>query len=206
MRRQRPTDGDAQLASIAAVARESVTAMSDIVWAISPDRDGLLDLTRKMREHAEEVFAAGDTRLTFTAPDITRNVRLSVDARRDIYLIFKEAINNAARHASGSRVDVELQFEGTQLILTVADDGAGFDPAVDADGNGLESMSRRARRLGARFDVRSRPGEERPCGWKCPSTACTKYPVGARGSGLGCSDSRPASLGRVTRPVGRRSV
>ena len=158
VRRQRPTDGDAQLASIAAVARESVTAMSDIVWAISPDRDGLLDLTRKMREHAEEVFAAGETLVTFTAPDITRNVRLSVDARRDIYLIFKEAINNAARHASGSRIDVELQLSGTQLILTVADDGAGFDPAVDADGNGLESMSRRARRLGARFDVRSRPG------------------------------------------------
>ena len=158
VRRQSPADGDAQLASIAAVARESVTAMSDIVWAISPERDGLLDLTRKMREHAEEVFAAGETRVTFTAPDITRNVRLSVDARRDIYLIFKEAINNAARHASGSRVDVELQLSGTQLILTVADDGAGFDPAVEADGNGLESMSRRAKRLGARFDVRSRPG------------------------------------------------
>ena len=159
VRRQRPTDGDAQLASIAAVARESVTAMSDIVWAISPDRDGLLDLTRKMREHAEEVFAVGETRVTFTAPDSMRNVRLSVDARRDIYLIFKEAINNAAHHANGSRVDVELQFSGAQLILTVADDGAGFDPAVDADGNGLESMSRRAKRLGARFDVRSRPGE-----------------------------------------------
>jgi signal transduction histidine kinase/ligand-binding sensor domain-containing protein len=158
VRRQSPADGDAQLASIAAVARESVTAMSDIVWAISPDRDGLLDLTRKMREHAEEVFAAGETRVTFTAPDITRNVRLSVDARRDIYLIFKEAVNNAARHASGSRVDVELQLSGTQLILTVADDGAGFDPAAEADGNGLESMSRRAKRLGARFDVRSRPG------------------------------------------------
>ena len=159
VRRQRQTDADDHLASIATVARESVTAMSDIVWAISPGRDGLQDLTRKMREHAGEVFAAGDTVLTFTAPDVTRDIRLSVDMRRDIYLIFKEAINNAARHADCSRVQVDLQFQGTQLILSVVDDGGGFDAAVDTDGNGLESMRRRAERLGARFDIRSRPGE-----------------------------------------------
>jgi signal transduction histidine kinase/sugar lactone lactonase YvrE len=159
VRRQRPTAGDAQLASIAAVARESVTAMSDIVWAIRPGRDGLHDLTRKMREHAEEVFAAGETSLTFTAPDATRDIRLTVDMRRDIYLIFKEAVNNAARHAGGSRVQVDLQSQGARLILTVVDDGAGFDAAVEVDGTGLVSMRRRAERLGASFDIRSRPGE-----------------------------------------------
>jgi signal transduction histidine kinase/ligand-binding sensor domain-containing protein len=159
VRRQRSADGDAHLASIAAVARESVSAMSDIVWAISPGRDGLNDLTRKMREHAEEVFAIGETNLTFTAPNSTRDIRLEVDMRRDIYLIFKEAINNAARHAGCSRVQVDLQSHGAQLILTVIDDGAGFDAAVETDGNGLVSMRRRAERLGARFEIRSRPGE-----------------------------------------------
>jgi len=160
VRRQRSADGDAQLASIAAVARESVTAMGDIVWAISPGRDGLIDLTRKMREHAEEVFATGETSLIFTAPaDGARDIRLSVDMRRDIYLIFKEAVNNAARHADCSRVEVDIQSVGTQLILNVVDDGAGFDAADESDGNGLLSMRRRAERLGARFEVRSRPGE-----------------------------------------------
>ena len=159
VRRQRSADGDAQLASIAAVARESVTAMSDIVWAISPGRDGLNDLTRKMREHAEEVFAIGETSLTFTAPDGPRDIRLSVDMRRDIYLIFKEAINNAARHADCSHVQVEIQSHGAQLVLSVSDDGNGFDTTVEGDGNGLVSMRRRAERLGATFDVRSRPGD-----------------------------------------------
>ena len=159
VRRQRSTDGDAQLASIAAVARESVTAMSDIVWAISPGRDGLNDLTRKMREHAEEVFAIGETSLTFTAPDGRRDIRLSVDMRRDIYLIFKEAINNAARHAGCSCLQVEIQSDGTQLMLNVIDDGVGFDTTDEGDGNGLVSMRRRAERMGARLEVRSRPGE-----------------------------------------------
>ena len=123
VRRQSPTDADDHLASIATVARESVTAMSDIVWAISPGRDGLQDLTRKMREHAGEIFAAGETLLMFTAPDVTRDIRLSVDMRRDIYLIFKEAINNAARHAELLTSAGRSPVQGAHLILSVVDDG-----------------------------------------------------------------------------------
>jgi two-component sensor histidine kinase len=159
VRRKGPAGADDHLASIATVARESVTAMSDIVWAISPGRDGLSDLTSRMREHAEEVFAAGDTGLTFTAPQLDRPVRLSVDTRRDLYLIFKEAVNNAARHARGSRVHVRLESDDKGLILSVVDDGVGMDAASEDQGNGLASMRNRAKRLGARFDVHSRPGK-----------------------------------------------
>src|SRR5262249_8555505 len=66
VRQKGHADADEQLASIATVARESVTAMGDIVWAISPERDGLSDLASRMREHAEEVFAANGTELTFS--------------------------------------------------------------------------------------------------------------------------------------------
>jgi signal transduction histidine kinase len=159
VRRKGHADADDHLASIATVARESVTAMSDIVWAISPGRDGLNDLTSRMREHAEEVFAANGTELTFTAPTIDRHLRLSVDTRRDVYLVFKEAVNNAAHHSGCSRVHVSLQSDDRGLILSVADDGAGFDVASEDRGNGLASMRRRAERLGARFDIGSGPGK-----------------------------------------------
>jgi two-component sensor histidine kinase len=159
VRRKGPAGADGHLASIATVARESVTSMSDIVWAISPGRDGLSDLTSRMREHAEEVFAAGDTRLTFTTPQLDRPVRLSVDTRRDLYLIFKEAVNNAARHAHSSRVHVCLESDDQGLILSVVDDGVGMDAASEDQGNGLASMRNRAKRLGARFGVHSRPGK-----------------------------------------------
>ena len=158
VRRKGHADIDDHLASIAGVARESVTAMSDIVWSISPGRDGLDDLTRRMREHAEEVFAPNDTELTFTAPTIGRDLRLSVDTRRDVYLVFKEAINNAARHSGCSRVSVSLQADGTELTLSVVDDGSGFDTTSAERGNGLGSMRSRAERLGATFDITSRPG------------------------------------------------
>jgi ligand-binding sensor domain-containing protein/signal transduction histidine kinase len=158
VRRKGHADADDHLASIATVARESVTAMSDIVWAISPGRDGLNDLTSRMREHAEEVFAANGTALTFTAPTMSRDLRLSVDTRRDVYLIFKEAVNNAARHSGCSRVHVSLQSDDRAVVLSVVDDGTGFDIASEDQGNGLASMRSRGERLGAKFDISSRPG------------------------------------------------
>ena len=159
VRRKGAADTDDHLASIATVARESVTAMSDIVWAISPDRDGLNDLTSRMRDHAEEVFAANGRELTFSAPEADRDMRLSVDTRRDVYLIFKEALNNAARHSGCSHVHVSLDSDGMGLVLSVVDDGAGFDMESEELGNGLASMRGRAQRLGAKFNISSRPAK-----------------------------------------------
>lgn len=152
-------NADDQLASIATVARESVAAMSDIVWAISPGRDGLNDLASKMREHAEELFSANGAALTFAAPAMAGDLRLSVETRRDVFLIFKEAVNNAARHSGCSHVNVSLQADAAALILSVVDDGAGFDTASADQGNGLASMRTRAGRLRAKLDIFSRPGK-----------------------------------------------
>ena len=147
---------DAPLSSIADIARESVATMSDIVWAISPERDTLRDVVRRMRDHAEEVFEARDIRLLLDLPDLP--ARLGVDIRRDLYLIFKEAVNNAARHSPCTAVAIVMRAEGTRLTLEVTDNGTGFEAAEETDGNGLASMRRRAARLGASLDVESGAG------------------------------------------------
>jgi two-component sensor histidine kinase/streptogramin lyase len=147
---------DGQLASIAAVARESVASMSDIVWAISPDRDNLSELVRRMREYASEVFA--DVTLTFEGPPDTDPSALAVDVRREVFMIFKEAANNAARHSACSRARITLHVDASRLLLSVADDGAGFDSDDVRDGNGLASMRQRARRIGGTLEVTSAPG------------------------------------------------
>jgi ligand-binding sensor domain-containing protein/two-component sensor histidine kinase len=160
--RRRPAD-DAQiregLGSIATVARESMTAMSDIVWAISPEREALSDFARRMREHAEETFAASDVRVSVAVGQSASDLRLRPDVRRDVYLVFKEATNNAARHGSCSAIDVALRCEGCHLILTVADDGRGFDEHTVAQGNGLQNMRQRAIQVNGSFSLTSRPGE-----------------------------------------------
>ena len=146
------------LGAIARISRESVASMSDIVWAVDPRRDGLPDLVRRMRLHAEELFSPRGVALEFEAPGEGR-LRLGAGVRRDVFLVFKEALNNAARHSGCSRVAVQLRLEGGGLSLRVADDGAGFDPAVESDGQGLASMRRRAKRLGAALEVGSARGK-----------------------------------------------
>jgi signal transduction histidine kinase len=158
--RQKPVNGDenpdAPLASIASIARESVAAMSDIVWAITPDRDALHHLVRKMRNHAEEVVEAHDITLALNLPDGEQPLKLGVNVRRDLYLIFKEALNNAARHSRCSRLSIDFHLVGPRLCLEIVDDGVGFDQTGESDGHGLTSMKRRAVRLGATLEIASR--------------------------------------------------
>jgi len=151
----RRTPGDGLLASIAAIARESVSAMSDIVWAINPKRESVADLVRRMRQHADEVFTLRDIDLRFTAEGAHDSSRLGVDVRRDLLLTFKEAVNNAARHAKCSRVSIDLRRDGSHLLLSVKDDGVGFDTSRESQGQGLASLRRRAERLKGTFAVQS---------------------------------------------------
>jgi len=148
---------DGSLASIARISRESVAAMSDIVWAINPHRDQLIDLVRRMRQHAEELFTTRDIELRFEAPDAENNLKVGVDVRRDLLLIFKEAVNNTARHSGCSRVEINLNVEGSRLTLIVRDDGQGFDTSIEGDGQGLMSIRRRAERLGGTLKIESSP-------------------------------------------------
>ena len=155
--KQKSTDGNENLlTSIADIARESVASMNDIVWAISPDHDSLLDLTRRMRQHAEEVFSFREIDLDFNAP--ASDLKLSVGVRRDVLLIFKEAVNNAAKHSDCSQVRIDFRCENSVLRLSIADDGKGFDSAENYDGQGLRSMTRRADALGGNFKIDSRNG------------------------------------------------
>jgi signal transduction histidine kinase/ligand-binding sensor domain-containing protein len=151
-------DADGPLPSIARIARESVSSMSDIVWAINPKRESLLDLIRRMRQHADEIFTLRDIELRFNAPSAADSLRLGVDVRRDLLLIFKEAVNNAARHSKCSRVDIDLRIEGSRLVLVVVDDGVGLDTSLEREGQGLTSMQRRAQRLKGTLEITSDKG------------------------------------------------
>jgi ligand-binding sensor domain-containing protein len=155
--RANPPD-EAPLSAIGGIAREAAASMSDIVWAISPEHDTLKDVVGRMRHHAEELFEGGDVELTLEVPDEAESMTVGIHIRRDFYLIFKEAVSNAARHSRCRHVAIALRVTGSLLSLEVTDDGVGFDTSADRGGNGLVSMRRRADRLGARLEIASRAG------------------------------------------------
>jgi signal transduction histidine kinase/ligand-binding sensor domain-containing protein len=146
------------LASIATTSRDLVDAMSDIVWAVNPRTDALSDLTRRMHRFAEETLGGADIALTFSAPPPDVEIKIGTDLRREIYLIFKESVNNIARHSGASEAVVELTLGRHELRLAISDNGRGFDPGIRVDGNGITSMRKRAAAFGGVFTIDSEAG------------------------------------------------
>jgi len=133
--------------------------MSDIVCAINPLQDHLSDLVRRMRRLASEVLPARDIEFVFNAPATGLDLKLGADVRREVFLMFKETINNLVRHSQCTKVEIVFTIEKGWLVLLVTDNGKGFDPEVNGEGNGLVSLRRRASSLSGETVVTSHDGE-----------------------------------------------
>lgn len=158
----RQVSGDESLARplslIANSSRELVDSMSDIVWAINPQKDHLSDLTGRMRRFAADMLTARNIDFSFQGPDSQDDRQLGANVRREVFLIFKESINNISKHAESRKVSIEVRFEADRLVLRLEDDGKGFDPLVQSDGHGLMSMRERARGLAGELTIESESG------------------------------------------------
>ena len=159
-RRVGPEKGVAeQLSIMGSLSRELVDSMSDIVWAINPGRDRLSDLSQRMRRFASDVFTAQAVEFTFDVPNPGRDVRLGPEIRRELYLIFKEAVNNVVRHSGCTAVKITFLISDGALELSVHDNGEGFDPECYSEGNGLANMRLRAKKLGGELRIGSNNGD-----------------------------------------------
>ncbi|HJZ82269.1 MAG TPA: two-component regulator propeller domain-containing protein, partial [Pyrinomonadaceae bacterium] len=152
------------LTEIAESARELVGSMRDIVWAIDPRRDDLSNVVSRIREFASGMLETNGIKWTFETPSELTKIKLGPDARRHIFLFFKEAINNIVRHAKAGTVSLEIRVAHNQLIGEVRDDGQGFVPGeTEISGNGhsgqgLGSMQRRVKQLRGTLAIKSSPG------------------------------------------------
>jgi ligand-binding sensor domain-containing protein/signal transduction histidine kinase len=146
------------LSRIAETSRELVDTMDDIVWAINPERDTLSDLVYHMRRFTQDMLGASEIELVFRAPDSSDQLTLGPDLRREVFLILKESVTNVAKHARCRRVEVDFAADRHRLHLQIADDGRGFEPSRETDGDGLASMRRRVKALGGRLEVHTAPG------------------------------------------------
>ena len=146
------------LKSIAEISRESVASMSDIVWAINPNRDTLLDLLQRMRRFTNGILLPRGIEFQFHAPQFDYDLKLGANVRRNVFLVLKEALNNAVRHSQCTAVLIDLKIEGSWVVLTVRDDGVGFDPEKNGEGQGLSNLTKRARDSRGELQVNSTVG------------------------------------------------
>jgi len=146
------------LAQIGTLSREAVDAMGDIVWAINPARDRFPDLAHRMRRLASDLLPGRGIAFAFRAEEPGRDPRLGADLRREVFLVYKEALHNLMRHSGCTQAVIEMHLERSWLTLTVKDDGRGLEAARAGDGHGLQSMRRRAEGLGGTLQIVSRGG------------------------------------------------
>ncbi len=151
-----------RLTQIAEDARGVIDSMSDIVWAIDPRRDDLASVFERVRSFASDCFGATGVRWHLTAAPQLERHHLTPEQRRALYLIFKEAVSNIARHADCRTASCEITVERQELIAVIEDDGRGLpleQQKGGRGGRGLANMRARAEELGGRLEVESRPGE-----------------------------------------------
>jgi signal transduction histidine kinase/streptogramin lyase len=165
-RRQGPAGGagEATLEEIGRTARELAEMAGDIVWAIDPQRDDLGSLVSRLRRFGSDLFEPSGVRFAIDAPVDAGAIRLGAAERRDLYLLLKEGLANAAKYAGARQVAVSIARAGERLRVELLDDGGGFDAGAPeravarGGGHGLSSMRERAARLGGELQLVSEQG------------------------------------------------
>jgi ligand-binding sensor domain-containing protein/two-component sensor histidine kinase len=137
---------------------QMMEAMDDIVWSINPMNDSMLRITARMREFATGVLEARDIDFTFRVDEVVQDLKLDMEARRDLFLLFKEAVNNLAKYAQCKNAVIDLSIQKDKLLMLIKDDGVGFDVLHADEGNGLLNMKKRAQSLNGTLLIESKPG------------------------------------------------
>ncbi len=144
---------------IKVTADKTVESMKDIVWLIRPGDQTWGELLARFRETAAQLLKGRDYEFAVEGEEDAGVVPLGF--RRDLFLIFKEVLNNIVKHAEASEVEIRFTLERKRLSLAVTDNGQGFSESGQGfrRGNGLQNIRRRAQHLGAELDVESGEGE-----------------------------------------------
>ena len=126
-------------------SEETINTIRDTVWAINPDNDSVDLLFEKMRAVAYQVLTAEGILLNFENKiEENKALKMSMEQRRNAYLIFKEAINNIVKHAQAAEVNVGIERKNKDIKLSINDNGKGFDTNNDFEGNRLKNYQKRA--------------------------------------------------------------
>ena len=150
------------LTEIAESSRELVDTMADIVWSIDPRRDDLQSLLARVGQFASGVLQAKGIRWSMSLPADPASIKLSPEQRRGMFLILKEAINNAVKHSGCRTLTLQVEVSHRALTAQVRDDGTGLPAEAPPSetsgirrGRGLVNMQARAVEMGGHLVISS---------------------------------------------------
>lgn len=139
-------------------AAEMVAKLNDIVWAVNPMQDNLHALFERLKEFALQIASVKDMKLEFIVPDEIQALKISMEHRKNIYLICKESINNAVKYSGASLLFVKVEFMNKQISIVIEDNGNGFAMDAQSKSNGLINMAARAKEINATLTIDGQTG------------------------------------------------
>ena len=153
-----PEKARADFDRISKMSRELVAALYETVWAVSPENDNLEALGSYLSQMANKMCEQTPLRCRFDMMGMPAEVQLSSQTRHNICMAVKEAIHNVIKHSHATEITMRMTFAGGELNISIQDNGRGFDPKTQADGNGLPNMKQRMANIGGQCTVESLTG------------------------------------------------
>ncbi len=155
-----PKEVAAHAQQICQTARTTSDALDEIVWAANPSNDTLDGLVTYACKYAQEYLALADLRYRLDVPTDLPTTNIAPDLRHNVFLAFKESVNNVVKHARASEVKIRLRFDTAKFVIEIEDNGRGPAEAATKTGrNGLRNMRKRMEDVGGEFTMQ--PGAER---------------------------------------------
>jgi signal transduction histidine kinase len=156
---QKTGEASSILQKMGSTSREMIENMHDIVWTVNPSNDDVNKLIERIHSFAKDVCSSNHIKLLFDVSKLHLQKNLSMDVRKNIYLILKEAIYNSVKYSSATELSIRLATENGKHILEISDNGIGFDPTeIKTSGNGLKNLHSRAHEIKGEISITSTKG------------------------------------------------
>jgi two-component system sensor histidine kinase UhpB len=140
-------------------SRQMLDAMADIVWTINPENDHFEKIILRMKSFAFELLGATKIDFEFIADENIAKMKIPMNVRKNLFLIFKEATNNMVKYSRADKAMFTVKGEKNKLMLVISDNGKGFNVRQDTEGNGLKNMKKRAQEIDGQLFINSEPGK-----------------------------------------------
>lgn len=139
-------------------SRDILNLVRENVWEMNPRNDESDEWLDRIIKFTTETLESKQIEVKLNMDESLRTFVLPIDFRRDFHLFIKEAINNIAKHSDANLVNFDIKLQHQNIILTIKDNGKGFNTSILSNGNGLLNLQNRASRLKGKFEINSTIG------------------------------------------------
>lgn len=146
------------LQRISEMSRHAVSTMSDIVWSIDSRNDSFESMINKMKDFAYGILTDKEIKVDFNSGGFEESAKVPIEIRQNLFLIFKEAINNIAKHSNAKQVEINFSKNENEFLLAVRDTGTKFNKNIFKTGHGLKNMKMRSEKIDAAIEFKNENG------------------------------------------------